>query len=415
MSVINTNIAASVTANAMRENQRTMENTMERLATGKRINSASDDAAGLAIGQRMEGQIRGMQQASRNSSDAISMIQTADGAAIEIGEMLQRMRELAVQATNGTNGDDDISNLNLEFSQLATEIERVANDTKFNATNLLNAGITKTFTVGSDEADQVSITIKDFNLDAGADASGGGTAGIADLDLGLAALKLDFGLKTNEGVMTVSDGTTAVSINLTDIRQDAGNAALAATDLTMDQIMTTLNRVANANSTFSATFVKDADAGIKVHDKTANQGDMKTYTVGGDVDATTSSRVLANGETNGAAGAAGGVLGVNMETYAQTDSSTVSLSGTIAALDAAIVNVAKERANFGAVVNRLEYTIDNLNSGINNTKAAKSQIVDADYAQETTELARTQIISQASTAMLSQANQAAQSVLALLK
>jgi flagellin len=104
-----------------------------------------------------------------------------------------------------------------------------------------------------------------------------------------------------------------------------------------------------------------------------------------------------------------------MSTYAQTGSSTVSLSGTIAALDTAIVNVAKERANFGAVVNRLEYTIDNLNSGINNTKAAKSQIVDADYAQETTELARTQIISQASTAMLSQANQAAQSVLALLK
>ena len=410
MSVINRNIAASVTANAMRENQRTMENTMERLATGKRINSASDDAAGLAIGQRMEGQIRGMQQASRNSSDAISMIQTADGAAIEIGEMLQRMRELAVQATNGTNGTDDISNLNLEFSQLATEIDRVANDTKFNEADLLNAGITKTFTVGSDEADQVSITIKDFNLAAGADASGGGTAGIADLDLSLSDLQTDFALKTNEGVMTVSDGTTAVSINLTDIRQDAGNAALAADAITMDQIMTTLNRVANANSSFSATFVKDADAGIKVHDKTAYQGDMKTYTVGGDVAATTSSR-----DSNGAAGAAGGVLGVDMSTYAETGSSTVSLSGTIAALDAAIVNVAKERANFGAVVNRLEYTIDNLNSGINNTKAAKSQIVDADYAQETTELARTQIISQASTAMLSQANQAAQSVLALLK
>jgi flagellin len=394
----------------MRENQRTMENTMERLATGKRINSASDDAAGLAIGQRMEGQIRGMQQASRNSSDAISMIQTADGAAIEIGEMLQRMRELAVQATNGTNGTDDISNLNLEFSQLATEIDRVANDTKFNEADLLNAGITKTFTVGSDEADQVSITIKDFNLAAGADASGGGTAGVADIDLGLAALKTGFALKTNEGVLTVSDGTTAVSINLTDIRQDAGNAALAASAITMDQVMTTLNRVANANSTFSGTFVKDGDLGIKVHDKTANQGDMKTYLVGGDMTGGTVTR-----DSNGAAGAAGGVLGVDMSTYAQTGSSTVSLSGTIAALDTAIVNVAKERANFGAVVNRLEYTIDNLNSGINNTKAAKSQIVDADYAQETTELARTQIISQASTAMLSQANQAAQSVLALLK
>jgi len=410
MSVINTNIAASVTANAMRENQRTMENTMERLATGKRINSASDDAAGLAVGERMESQIRGMQQASRNSNDAISLIQTADGAAIEVGEMLQRMRELAVQATNGTNATQDITNLNLEFSQLATEVDRIANDTTFNSTALLSAGITKTFTVGSDEADQVSITLKDFNLAAGGDAAGGGTAGIADLDLSLADLRTDFALQTNTGKMTVSDTTTAITIDLTDIRQDAGNAALAASAVTMDQIITTLNRKANANATFSATFVKDGDAGIKVHDKTANQGDQKVYTVGGDVAATTSSR-----DSNGAAGAAGGVLGINMTAYAASASSTVSAAGTIAALDTAIINVAAERANYGSVINRLEYTVDNLNSGINNTKAAKSQIVDADYAQETTELARTQIISQASTAMLSQANQAAQSVLALLK
>jgi flagellin len=414
MSVINTNIAASVTANAMRENQRTMENTMERLATGKRINSASDDAAGLAIGQRMEGQIRGMQQASRNSNDAISMIQTADGAAIEIGEMLQRMRELAVQATNGTNGTDDISNLNLEFAQLATEIERVANDTKFNATDLLNAGITKTFTVGSDEADQVSITIKDFNLAAGADATGGGTAAIDTLTMSQTDLRADFALGTDTGTFVVSDGTTAVSVDLNKIRLSEANATLAADAVTQAQIVTALNIEANASATFTGTFAvasPTATAGFIITEKDAFQGANDTYVVGGSA-ATVSS---VNTATTGVAGAAGGVLGVDMSTYAQTGSSTVSLSGTIAALDTAIVNVAKERANFGAVVNRLEYTIDNLNSGINNTKAAKSQIVDADYAQETTELARTQIISQASTAMLSQANQAAQSVLALLK
>ena len=414
MSVINTNIAASVTANAMRENQRTMENTMERLATGKRINSASDDAAGLAIGQRMEGQIRGMQQASRNSNDAISMIQTADGAAIEIGEMLQRMRELAVQATNGTNGTDDISNLNLEFAQLATEIERVANDTKFNATDLLNAGITKTFTVGSDEADQVSITIKDFNLAAGADATGGGTAAIDTLTMSQTDLRADFALGTDTGTFVVSDGTTAVSVDLNKIRLSEANATLAAAAVTQAQIVTALNIEANASATFTGTFAvasPTATAGFIITEKDAFQGANDTYVVGGSAATVSSS----NTATTGVAGAAGGVLGVDMSTYAQTGSSTVSLSGTIAALDTAIVNVAKERANFGAVVNRLEYTIDNLNSGINNTKAAKSQIVDADYAQETTELARTQIISQASTAMLSQANQAAQSVLALLK
>lgn len=414
MSVINTNIAASVTANAMRENQRTMENTMERLATGKRINSASDDAAGLAIGQRMEGQIRGMQQASRNSTDAISMIQTADGAAIEIGEMLQRMRELAVQATNGTNGTDDISNLNLEFSQLATEIDRVANDTKFNDADLLNAGVTKTFTVGSDEADQVSITIKDFNLAAGGDATGGGTAAIDTLTMSQTDLRADFALGTNTGTFVVSDGTSAISVDLNKIRLSEANATLAASAVTQAQIVTALNIEANASATFTGTFAVDSGtgvAGFRITEKDAFQGANDTYVVGGS-SATVSS---SNTATTGVAGAAGGVLGVNMTTYAQTGSSTVSAAGTIAALDTAIVNVAKERANFGAVVNRLEYTIDNLNSGINNTKAAKSQIVDADYAQETTELARTQIISQASTAMLSQANQAAQSVLALLK
>ena len=414
MSVINTNIAASVTANAMRENQRTMENTMERLATGKRINSASDDAAGLAIGQRMEGQIRGMQQASRNSTDAISMIQTADGAAIEIGEMLQRMRELAVQATNGTNGTDDISNLNLEFSQLATEIERVANDTKFNEADLLNAGITKTFTVGSDEADQVSITIKDFNLAAGGDATGGGTAAIDTLTMSQTDLRADFALGTDTGTFVVSDGTSAISVDLNKIRLSEANATLAASAVTQAQIVTALNIEANASATFTGTFAVDSGtgvAGFRITEKDAFQGANDTYVVGGSSASVSSS----NTATTGVAGAAGGVLGVNMTTYAQTGSSTVSAAGTIAALDTAIVNVAKERANFGAVVNRLEYTIDNLNSGINNTKAAKSQIVDADYAQETTELARTQIISQASTAMLSQANQAAQSVLALLK
>ena len=414
MSVINTNIAASVTANAMRENQRTMENTMERLATGKRINSASDDAAGLAIGERMEGQIRGMQQASRNSNDAISMIQTADGAAIEIGEMLQRMRELAVQATNGTNGTDDISNLNLEFSQLATEIERVANDTKFNEADLLNAGITKTFTVGSDEADQVSITIKDFNLAAGGDATGGGTAAIDTLTMSQSDLRVDFALGTNTGTFVVSDGTSAISVDLNKIRLSEANATLAASAVTQAQIVTALNIEANASATFTGTFAVDSGDGVsgfRITEKVAFQGANDTYVVGGSSATVNSS----NTGTTGIAGAAGGVLGVNMATYAQTGSSTVSAAGTIAALDTAIVNVAKERANFGAVVNRLEYTIDNLNSGINNTKAAKSQIVDADYAQETTELARTQIISQASTAMLSQANQAAQSVLALLK
>ena len=410
MSVINTNIAASVTANSMRENQRTMENTMERLATGKRINSASDDAAGLAIGERMESQIRGMQQASRNSNDAISLIQTADGAAIEIGEMLQRMRELAVQARNGTNESQDITNLNKEFAQLATEIERIANDTKFNGSTLLEAGTVKSFVVGADEADTIDITFGDFNLAAGGQTAVGETIATGNLTISEGDLQTDL---NTAGFIELSDGTTILQVSLADIQVANGDntisGAAGSNDATMAEIVLAVNNKAAASADFTAVVTANGTAGFTLTEKAGKGGANDTYTIGG---------IVANQPvtlSGGVTGSASGVLGVNMTTYAASASVTVDDSSVIGNLDTAIVNVAGARADFGAVINRLEYTIDNLNSGINNTKAAKSQIVDADYAQETTELARTQIISQASTAMLSQANQAAQSVLALLK
>jgi len=386
---------------------------MERLATGQRINSASDDAAGLAIGSRMEAQIRGLQQATRNSNDAMSLLQTADGAAVEISDMLQRMRELAVQAQNGTNESADITNLNKEFAQLATEIDRIADDTKFNGTALLSSGITKTFTVGADEADQVSATIKDFNLAAGGDSTGGGTSGVKALTLSQSDLRTDFALGTDTGTLTIGDGTTTISIDLNKIRLAAADGSIAASAVTQAQIVTALNVEANASATFTATFAVDAVDGVSgfiITEKSAFQGSNDTYTAGGSTAAATSSNT-----TTGVAGAAGGVLGADLSTYKDSATVTVDDSGVIAALDTAIVNVAAERANFGSVINRLEHTIDNLNSSVLNTKSARSSIVDADYAAETTELARTQIISQAATAMLSQANQQAQSVLALLK
>ena len=410
MTIINTNIAASVTANAMRGNQRTMENTMERLATGKRINSASDDAAGLAIGERMESQIRGMQQASRNSNDAISLIQTADGAAIEIGEMLQRMRELAVQARNGTNESQDITNLNKEFAQLATEIERIANDTKFNGSTLLEAGTVKSFVVGADEADTIDITFGDFNLAAGGQTAVGETIATGNLTISEGDLQTDL---NTAGFIELSDGTTILQVSLADIQVANGDntisGAAGSNDATMAEIVLAVNNKAAASADFTAVVTANGTAGFTLTEKAGKGGANDTYTIGG---------IVANQPvtlSGGVIGSASGVLGVDMTTYAASASVTVDDSSVIGNLDTAIVNVAGARADFGAVINRLEYTIDNLNSGINNTKAAKSQIVDADYAQETTELARTQIISQASTAMLSQANQAAQSVLALLK
>ena len=405
MTVINTNIAATVTANAMKENARTMEATMERLATGKRINSASDDAAGLAIGARMDAQIRGLGQAARNSNDAISLLQTVDGAAIEMNDMLQRMRELAVQAQNGTNQTADITNLNKEFSQLATEIDRIADDTKFNGTVLMNAGVSKNFNVGADEADYITVTIGDFNLTEGGVTASGETQGTGTLTMARDDLRTDLA----SGAFTLGDGTTTISVSLADIQNANNTGTITAANVTQAQIATGINLKANASTNFTATFAADSTTGFTITEKAGKGGSDDTYTIGGS--AAAASVTL----SNGVAGTVAGVLGANLSTYKASASVTVDDAGVIAALDTAIVNIAAARADFGAVINRLEHTVDNLNSSILNTQAAKSQIVDADYAAETTELARTQIISQASTAMLSQANQQAQSVLALLK
>lgn len=405
MTVINTNIAATVSANAMKENARAMESTMERLATGKRINSASDDAAGLAIGARMDAQIRGLGQAARNSNDAISLLQTVDGAAIEMNDMLQRMRELAVQAQNGTNQTADITNLNKEFSQLATEIDRIADDTKFNGTVLMNAGVTKNFNVGADESDYITVTIGDFNLTEGGVTASGETQGTGTLTMARDDLRTDLA----SGAFTLGDGTTTISVSLADIQNANNTGTITAANVTQAQIATGINLKANASTNFTATFAADSTTGFTITEKAGFGGSDDVYTIGGSADAATVTL------SNGVAGTVAGVLGANLSTYKASASVTVDDAGVIAALDTAIVNIAAARADFGSVINRLEHTVDNLNSSVLNTQAAKSQIVDADYAAETTELARTQIISQASTAMLSQANQQAQSVLALLK
>ena len=292
MTVINTNVAASITANALTKNERAMSQAMERLSTGQRINSASDDAAGLAIASRMTSQVNGLNMAVRNANDAISLVQTADGALIEMTNMLQRMRELAVQAASGTYSSTDRTALDVEYEALKAGIEDIADDTQWNGTNLLNGASAFAFHVGANASQTISLTIKDFET-SGADAS------------------------------------SAVFENI---------------------------------------------------DTAATYDDDSTEDLEG------------------------------------TDISSVSEAGSaITQLDNAISRVDSQRATLGATINRLEYAADNLANVAQNTSASRSQVLDADYASETTELAKTQIIQQAATAMLAQANQQAQSVLALLK
>jgi len=281
------------------------------------------------------------------------------------------------------------------------------------------AGMSKSFTIGADSDDTITVDVKSFALADGASAAGtGGVKGTATVAATTANL---LSAIESSGSVQISDGSTMLNINLQDIQvanNDAtlsslnGSGAAGGNDFDMSEFIVAVEAKADASSTFTGTFSSSDETGFTVSEKAAFYGSDDTYTVTG-----SNSFSDVNGAADGTAGVTGGIYGVDFSDYKNTSSSTVTVSqsGTITALDTAIKNLSSARADFGAVINRLEHTVDNLNASAVNTKAARSGIVDADYASETTELARTQIISQASTAMLSQANQQAQSVLALLK
>jgi flagellin len=296
MAVVNTNANASIAQNALARNERAMNTAMERLSTGQRINSASDDAAGLAIASRMTSQIRGLDTGIRNAADAISMISTADGALIEVTNMLQRMRELALQASNGTTTEADRNYLNAEYQNLVSEIERISVNTEWNGRTI---------------------------LDGSANATGDSTVAF----------------------QVGANGGQTVAVNFGNISQDSGSGATVF-------------------ETFETSGTMTAGAFIS----------------------------------------------------AQTTASAISTAtAAVTQIDAAITAVNSQRATFGAAMNQLTYAVDNLSNVRVNAEASRSRILDADYAAETSELARTQIISQAGTAMLAQANQLPQTVLSLLQ
>jgi flagellin len=387
MAVINTNIAATMTTNALSRNDRDMAATMERLSTGKSINSAKDDAAGLAVSSRMTAQIRGLDQAVQNANDAISMIQTADGASIEIGNMMQRMRELAVQASNGTVTSTDQSSLNLEFVQLRTEIERIANQTQWNGENVLDGSAgtssngTAVFQVGGNSLQTMSVAFGDWNLNASTTNVAGVQAvydfTIADGDV--AAL----------GEFVISDGQNTVTL-------DASGLSSVAELATAIEADGSLTRLTASDGTGKLTLTYDNAEVVTVPPTISGDGVAQTVS-----------------ETTAGVTALSGVYGTDISAIKiDTDADA---NAAIASLDTAINGINAQRATFGAGMNRLEYAIDNLTNVSQNAAASRSRIEDADYAAETTELARTQIIQQAGTAMLTQANQQNQAVLALLK
>ena len=395
MATINTNMPASIAANSLTRNDRSMTATMERLSTGLRINSAKDDAAGLAISSKMTSQINGLNQAVRNANDAVSMVQVAEGAMKEVTNMFQRMRELAIQAISDSNTANDRIALNNEYKQLSFEVSRIAENTQWNGTNILDGARTSTvFQVGANASQTITVNFGD--LSAGNTAtmgtisahSGGSTKANGSLTISGSVSKDDVITFKTDVVDSTAPGTntgTYKQVTLTQAQADAiNNGTTSMTAIDIANAMT-----ANSNDKVSLTVT--AAGTLKVEGNTAANGE--TFSIS---------------EVTVTRGLHSPLAATDITTSSQADSA-------LGVLDTAIGKVNDNRAVLGASMSRLEFASDNLQNVAQNTAAARSRVLDADYASETTELARTQIIQQAGTAMLSQANQAQQSVLSLLK
>ena len=384
MATINTNMAANVASNAMTRNERSMGATMERLSTGLRINSAKDDAAGLAITSKMTSQINGLNQAVRNANDAISMIQVAEGAMKEVTNMFQRMRELAVQAISDSNTSADRTALNNEYKQLSAEVQRVAENTQWNGTNILDGGRTSTtFQIGANASQTIAVNFGDLGSN---DASGSVTATTSATDAAHTSVITFTGTVASGDVISYKvDDTNFGAITLT-----ADDAAAIAAGTNSEAL--TISTEAKGTGSSPANVTVAITAAGKI--------------------------TITSAEGNGVAQAITDVT-VSRGTHAPVGGSDIKSSTSAAAalgvLDTAIEGINSTRASLGASMSRLEFASDNLQNVAQNSSAARSRVLDADYAAETTELARTQIIQQAATAMLAQANQSQQQVLALLK
>jgi flagellin len=407
MTVINTNNAATLTANALTKNERAMSQAMERLSTGQRINSAGDDAAGLAISSRMTSQLNGLNMAVRNANDAISMVNTADGAYIEATNMMQRMRELAVQAASGTMSSTDRTALDTEYQALNDQILEVAGNTQWNGTNILDDTVgtsgSVAFQVGANASQTISTDFGSLGytgvtITASVTAADGSNAAFADMQVSgtmtdgdIISMKVDgswlkLTLGSGDSAAIVASGTTDPVLG--ESFETTGDGYSATVDLT--DILTTAGTLSITKESADGS---GNDGANSFRLQTSTTTNLTTFTVT-DIHVTrgTSAGIIASDIT-------------------EVDHATAA----IGFLDTAITAMNTQRSTFGAAVNRLEYAADNLANVSQNTSASRSRILDADYASETTELARTQIIQQAGTAMLSQANQQAQSVLALLK
>ena len=456
--VINTNIPSLTSQRNLSASQNDVATALQRLSSGLRINSARDDAAGLAISERFTAQIRGLNQAARNASDGISLAQTAEGALAEVTNNLQRIRELAVQSANATNSASDREALQAEVDQLVAEIDRVALQANFNGVALLDGTFTsQVFQVGANAGETISVSsiasartsalgerteaTATLTISGAPSIALNGTTVTADDDGAALATAIN---AANVGVTATATATTAAGAAQDN---DTGTGTLTINGVTTatissttgQQATTRANAVAAINAISAATGVTATDTGATGTGVTLTAADGRNIVVSttqasgtftdatvGVGDGTTRSSVdlvSANTIEVGAISNVGGVVASTDINAAQTGTAVANLdissvSGAEEALrsvDAALTTVNSSRADLGAIQNRFESVVTSLTTSSENLSAARSRIQDADYAAETAALTRGQILQQAGISVLAQANAQPQNVLALLQ
>ncbi|MBW7832835.1 MAG: flagellin [Simplicispira suum] len=380
---INTNVQSLNAQRNLSASQNSLATSMQRLSSGLRINSAKDDAAGLAISERMNTQIRGLNVASRNANDGISLAQTAEGALSAIGNNLQRIRELAVQSRNATNSADDRAALQKEVSQLKGEIGRVADQTSFNGTNLLDGSFTsQAFQVGANQGQTINIAaIANANIDqlgswttpSSASVTGAAATAFTAINAGdLTINGINIGAVAAGGAAPAQGANVAAAINAMSVETGVTATADGAGLVTLSSSSAITVAFAGASATTATTGLTAATTAVTA-------GTAQT-----------------------------GFLNLDIST-------TTGADNAILAMDAALNTVNSARADLGAIQNRFSAVVENLATTAENLTASRSRIMDADFAAETANLSRAQILQQAGTAMVAQANQLPQGVLALLR
>jgi flagellin len=374
---VNTNVSAMTAQRYLNNATSDVNQSMERLSSGSKINSAKDDAAGLQISNRLNTQTRGLDVAVRNANDGISMMQTAEGAMKETSNILSRVRDLALQSSNGSNTDADRSAIQQEVTALSDEMNRIAETTSFGGTRLLNGNFgTKSFQVGSDSGEAVMLTLNNLRSD---ESNMGGQSFTA-----------------KEGV---APGWTA--------GKDA-NMTISFTDKAGEEQSVSINAKAGDDIEEVATYINGQTD--KVSASVGENGKLQVFAAKGTIEGEVSfSGALAN-ET----GMSDAIQA--QKTVSNIDVTTVAGSqDAVAVVDAAMQFVDSHRSELGAAQNRMGHTINNLDNINENVSAAKSQIKDVDFAKETTEMTKAQILQQASSSILAQAKQAPNAALGLLR